>query len=162
MRIYRDLRFSKDKTPYNPNLRVVFWEGAGKRTENPGFFFGMDAGGAVLYGGMHTFTKPLLRAYQDAVAEDELGTQLEAALASVRSAGDYPVGGEQYKRVPRGYDPAHPRADRLRYKGLHVRSPLIQSDALTTPELVDICFEHCHNMAPLHHWLVRVNQRARA
>jgi uncharacterized protein (TIGR02453 family) len=160
MRIYRDLRFSKDKTPYNANLRAVFWQGAGKKMENPGFFFGMDPHGAALYGGLHGFPKPVLTAYQEAVADDALGAELEAALAPLRSAGVYEIGGERYKRVPRGYDPDHARADLLRYKGLHVRSPQIQVPVLTTSELVEVCFEHCRAMAPLHHWLVGVNQGA--
>jgi uncharacterized protein (TIGR02453 family) len=160
MRIYRDLRFSKDKTPYNANLRVVFWQGAGKKTENPGFFFGMDPHGAALYGGMYGFPKPVLTAYQAAVANEKTGAELEAALESLRKAGVYEIGGERYKRVPRGYDADHARADLLRYKGLHVRSPQIEPSVLTTPELVEVCFEHCRAMAPLHHWLVRVNQTA--
>ena len=160
MRIYRDLRFSKDKTPYNPNLRVVFWEGAGRKTENPGFFFGMDAQGAALYGGMHSFPRPVLTAYQSAVADDALGAELEAALGSLRSAGAYEVHGEKYKRVPAGYDPDQARADLLRYKGLFVRSPKIEPGVLVTPELVEVCFEHCRDMGKLHHWLVGVNQTA--
>jgi uncharacterized protein (TIGR02453 family) len=160
MRIYRDLRFSKDKTPYNTNLRVVFWQGAGKKTENPGFFFGMDAHGAGLYGGLHGFPKPVLTAYQEAVADDALGAELEAALEPLRRAGVYEIGGERYKRVPRGYDPDHARADLLRYKGLYARSPQIEPPLLTTPELVEVCFEHCQAMAPLFHWLVGVNQGA--
>ena len=159
MRIYRDLRFSKDKTPYNANLRVIFWEGAGKKTENPGFFFGMDAGGAGLYGGMHSFPKPMLTAYQTAVADKQLGLGLETALASLKDSGAFEFGGEQYKRVPRGYDPGHPRADLLRYKGLHASSPKIEPATLVSPELVETCFEYCHQMAPLHRWLVEVSQR---
>ena len=159
MRIYRDLRFSKDKTPYNPSLRVVFWQGAGKKTENPGFFFAMDAQGAALFGGMHAFPKPVLMAYQEAVADDYLGPELETSLESLKSAGVYEVDGEQYKRVPAGYAPDHVRADLLRYKGLFVRSPNIESQVLLTPELIEICFEHCRNMAPLHHWLAQVSGR---
>ena len=37
MRIHRDVRFSKDKTPYYTYLRVVFWEGGHKKMENPSF-----------------------------------------------------------------------------------------------------------------------------
>ena len=43
MRIYRDIRFSEDKTPYKTHIGIVFWEGAGKKTENPGFYIGFDA-----------------------------------------------------------------------------------------------------------------------
>ena len=39
LRIYRDIRFSKDKTPYNTRLRVFFWEGSNKKMENPGAFY---------------------------------------------------------------------------------------------------------------------------
>jgi uncharacterized protein (TIGR02453 family) len=160
MRIHRDLRFSRDKTPYHTSLRVVFWQGAGKKTDNPGFFFGMDARGAALYGGMHDFPRPVLATYQEAVADDTLGAELEAALEPLRGAGVYEMGGDQYKRVPAGYAPDHARADLLRYKGLYARSPRIEPALLTAPELVEVCFEHCRVMAPLFGWLVQVRQRA--
>ncbi|MBE0522723.1 MAG: DUF2461 family protein [Methanosarcinales archaeon] len=40
MRIYRDVRFSKDKSPYNTRILLIFWLGSGK--ESPGFFIGID------------------------------------------------------------------------------------------------------------------------
>ena len=86
MRIYRDIRFSKDKTPYNTRLRIRFWEGSKKKGENPGFFFGMDANEAHLYGGLHMFPKPVLASYRDAVIDDRLGKELDAALKSLKSA----------------------------------------------------------------------------
>ena len=119
----------------------------------------MDAGGAGLYGGMHSFPRPLLTAYQEAVADEQLGAELESALASLNDSGIFEVGGEQYKRVPRGYDPDHPRANLLRYKGLHARSPKIEPATLVSPNLVETCFEYCHRMAPLHRWLVEVSQK---
>jgi len=159
MRIYRDIRFSKDKTPYNTRLRIRFWEGSGKKGENPGFFFGMDANGAHLYGGLHMFTKPVLAAYRDAVIDNKLGKELDTALKSLK--GDYEVGGEKYKRVPRGFDDSHKRAELLKYKGLHVLSPKIEPEVLTKPKLVDVCFEHCKAMYPLNEWLVKVDKLAK-
>jgi len=44
-RIYRDLRFSKDKRPYKTFLGIFFWEGSGKKMENPGFYFHMEPSG---------------------------------------------------------------------------------------------------------------------
>jgi len=161
MRIYRDIRFSKDKTPYNTRLRIRFWEGSKKKSENPGFFFGMDANEAHLYGGLHMFPKPVLASYRDAVIDDRLGKELDAALKSLKSAGGYELGGEQYKRVPRGYDSSHKRAAWLKYKGLHILSPKIESNVLTKPKLVDICFDHCKAMFPLHEWLVKVDKLAK-
>ncbi len=162
MRIYRDTRFSRDKSPYNTNVRVVFWEGERKKTENPGFFFGMDGRGATIFAGQHTFPEPTLEAYRNAVVDGKLGVELEKAISSVTKAGNYVIAGGQSKRVPRGYDSEHERADLLRYKGLYASSPQIDRAVLSTPEGVEVCFEHCRKMVPLQQWLVKVAQRARS
>jgi uncharacterized protein (TIGR02453 family) len=160
LRIYRDLRFSADKRPYNTYVRLVFWEGKRKKMENPSFFVRIGPDGVGVYAGIHVFQKPVLAGYRDAVVDDQLGGDLEAAIAAVRGAGDYTVGGEHYKRVPRGYEADHPRADLLRYNGLWAHTAAsIDPATITTPDLVEISLEHCRNMAPLHHWLVKVGQR---
>jgi uncharacterized protein (TIGR02453 family) len=160
LRIYRDLRFSRDKRPYNTHVRLVFWEGRRKKMENPSFFVRIGPDGVGVYAGVYVFEKTFLAAYRDAVVDDLLGADLEAAIAAVREAGEYTVGGEHYKRVPGGYDAEHPRADLLRYNGLwaHMTVP-IDPAVIVTPELVEVCLEHCRNMAPLHRWLVVVGQR---
>ncbi len=160
MRIYRDTRFSKDKTPYKTNIAFAFWEGSRKKMENPSFGFQFGTFGIGLYGGVWGFPKGMLEAYRQAVVDDKLGAELEAAIAEVQAAGDYEIGGEQYKRVPRGYDADHPRAELLKYKGLHASTPQFDVEVVTTPELVEVCYEHCKAMAPLQQWLVRVDQRS--
>jgi uncharacterized protein (DUF2461 family) len=141
-------------------VRVVFWEGQGKRMENPSFFVRIQPDGLGLYAGLHVFPKPILAAYREAVIDEVQGAELEAAMAAVRGAGDYRLGGEHYKRVPRGYDAGHPRADLLRYNGLWAHTEALADPALiTTPRLLDTCLEHCRNMAPLHHWLVAVRRQ---
>jgi uncharacterized protein (TIGR02453 family) len=156
MRIYRDIRFSKDKSPYHTYLRIMFWEGSQKKTENPGFFFSMDANGGGLFAGMHMFSKEMLEIYRQAVADPNLGKQLEDGLIAIRDAGKYEIGGETYKRVPAGYPVDHERAGLLLYNGLYALSPKIESTSLTTPGLIDICYAHCYNMAPVQQWLVNL------
>ncbi|MEM7535287.1 MAG: DUF2461 domain-containing protein [Chloroflexota bacterium] len=160
MRIYRDTRFSKDKTPYKTNVAFLFWEGPRKKAENPSYGLQFGTSGAGLYGGQWGFPKETLAAYREAVIDDKLGSELEAVIAGIESSGDYTVESEQYKRVPRGYDANHPRANLLLYKGLHV-SASFDLDLVTNPDLVDVCFEHCNNMASLHHWLVKLDQPIR-
>ena len=156
LRIYRDVRFSKDKTPYNTNLRVVFWEGDAKRTENPGYYVSIEPTGASVFCGQHGFPKPVLEAYREAVVDDSLGEGLEKAIASVEAAGGYQVGGSHYKRVPRGYDSDRPRADLLKHNGLYAHVGDISPEVITTPEFVEVCFQHCRRMAPLQQWLVKM------
>jgi uncharacterized protein (TIGR02453 family) len=158
MRIYRDVRFSPDKTPYKTNLGIVFWEGAGKKSENPGFYFHMVPNGMGFYTGMYGFSKEMLAAYREAVLDQEFGDELESAIEAVRSAG-YQVGGEHYKRVPRGFDPDHPRVDLLKYNTLHAWIMDLDPQLLTQPGFMDLAFDHWKNMAPLHHWLVKLKTR---
>lgn len=156
MRIYRDIRFSPDKTPYKTYLGLVFWQGAGKKTECPAFYFGLDGEAAGLHVGMYQFPKPFLKAYRAAVADDITGTEFETALATVKSNGHYEFGGEQYARVPRGYPKDHPREALLRYKGFNASAPNLNPAVVASPDLVKVCFDHCRNMFPLHRWLVKV------
>jgi uncharacterized protein (TIGR02453 family) len=160
MRIYRDTRFSADKTPYKSNISGMFWEGQGKKTEVPAFGFQLDPNGMRLMAGMFHFPKPMLLAYRQAVADEELGPALLAALAQIRQAGNYALIGEQYQRVPAEYDPEHPRRDLLRYKYLYVSMEDIPPQVATSLELVDTCFRHFRNMAPLQQWLVRAADKA--
>lgn len=157
MRIYRDVRFSKDKTPYKTWLGVIFWEGNGKKTDNPGYYFGLESDGAGAHAGLHGFPKPFLEAYREAVIDDELGEELNTILTTMPSA--YTIGDKHYKRVPRGYDKEHPRADLLLYNSLVVSAPGFSTEAVSSPGFVDACFEHYRQMAPLQQWLAKVNQR---
>ncbi len=156
MRIHRDIRFSQDKTPYNTHLRGLFWEGIRKKNESPAFGFQIDTTGMSLMTGMFRFTPAMLEVYRDAVIDDRLGSELEDVVASIHHLEMYEIGGEQYKRVPSGYDPNHRRADLLRYSGLYVFSPCIQASDVHTPALVDICYAHFQRMAPLYHWLMKM------
>jgi len=162
MRIYRDTRFSADKSPYKTWVGIRFWEGGGKASQNPGFFFGFDATGGGLHVGMHGFDKTMLAAYRAAVVDDEMGVELTSALEAVRAAGAYQIKGEHYKRVPRGFDPEHPRADLLRFNTLYVSSPGIPPAELASPDLVDTVIDHCQNAAPVQKWLLKVKLSAAA
>lgn len=156
MRIYRDVRFSHDKTPYKTNIAFAFWEGPHKKMQNPSFGFQFGTFGAGLYGGLWQFEKDFLQAYREAVVDDVTGPQLVKAIELVRGSGNYTIGADLYKRLPHGYDEKSPRAELLKYKGLHASSPQFDIEIVSKPELVDVCFEHCKNTAPIQQWLVHI------
>lgn len=156
MRIYRDTRFSKDKTPYKTNVAFVFWEGPLKKMENPAFGFQFNAERGELMTGQFGFPKDVLSLYRNAVLDEKLGSELVAIMKSITGAGPYEFSGEATKRVPAGYDADHPRAELLRYQGLYAHTGSIPPAVLTSPQLVDVVFEHFQALAPLHQWLVKV------
>jgi len=156
-RIYRDTRFSKDKTPYKTWIGIAFWEGEGKKNEKPGFYFGLSNEGSGIHVGMHGFPKPMLTAYRHAVVDEELGLTLVDIINLMRETG-YAVEGSHYQRVPRGFDKDHPRADLLLHNTLYASPPAIAPEVVTSTALLDVCFHHFQQLAPLHRWLVQVDQ----
>ena len=159
-RIYRDIRFSKDKTPYKTNLALWFPLGlGGGKFENPGYYFHLDSRILMLGAGIHNFSKPLLQAYRQAVVEPELGLALSDIITSAHQKG-YSVGQRTYKRIPRGYDPDHLLADLLRYSGLTFAAEELVPDELFSSELVDYCLEVYRDMVPMVTWLQSMKEKA--
>lgn len=156
MRIYRDIRFSQDKTPYKTKIAFVFWEGPLKKMENPAFGFQFGAEGGELMTGQFMLPKQLLPAYRQAVLDEASGSELVTILKTIANTAGYAISGESSKRVPAGYDANHPRAELLRYQGLYAHTHAITPAQLTSAALVDCCFEHFRVMAPLQQWLVRL------
>ena len=157
-RLNRDTRFSADKTPYKTHLALWFWEGAGKRMDCPGFYFHLEPDSIMLGTGIYCFNPKLLERYREAVADKRTGVALERAIKNVSANGGYRLGGEHYKRVPRGYDANHERAGLLRYNGLYVGSEDPVPQEIFTPAILEYCVERFNAMMPVHRWLVKLTE----
>lgn len=155
-RIYRDLRFSKDKTPYKTHLGIAFNAIGSAKGGSPGYYFHLEPPHMMLGAGMHAFPKEFLAAYREAVVDDRLGSRLRRVIDDAEAAGNE-TWGESYKRIPAGYAPDHPRADLLRYGGLFVAVTEDISGALHSPALVDYCASRYATMEPVLEWLVEVS-----
>lgn len=158
MRAARDTRFSKDKSPYKVNVAMMWWHGAGKKMRHPGFGMQITPDKAGLMAGMFHFRKPMLEAYRQAVVDDDLGEALLETVKAVEDAG-YAISGRHYKSAPRGYDKDHQRVDWLKYNSFHAGTHDIPPRVIASPQLLEACFEHFAKLAPIHHWLVAVQQR---
>jgi len=156
-RIYRDVRFSQDKTPYKTHLTLLFWVGEGSKLENPGYYFHLDAENLMIGGGIYQFAKPMLKAYRDAVVDPVLGPALNQLITNLKGKG-YDVGYQTYKRVPRGYAPDHQYADLLRYSGFTMGIDLGLPETLQAPTLIDTCFEIYRHAQPMIDWLQQVKE----
>jgi len=158
-RIYRDTRFSRDKTPYKTHLGIFLWEGEGPKLECSGFYFHLEPPRLLLGGGIHIFSKPLLDEFRKSVVHPVYGPDLEEAVQSV--SVHLGIGGRHYKKIPRGYDPEHPLAELLLHNGLTAWTEGPVPEALYGPEIIDHCFDVFRKMVPLHEWLKGLSVRAR-
>jgi len=108
--------------------------------------------------GIYMFPKTHMDSYRHSVVHERHGPELVEALKKVKKHG-YELGGEKYKRVPRGFDPEHPNADLLLQKGFHVGHSETLPAKVHSAELIDFCFGHYKKQAPIHHWLVAMTER---
>jgi hypothetical protein len=109
-----------------------------------------------LIAGHFGFDKEGLAAYQTAVADDTLGAELAAIVGALVKDGRYSINGDQYKRVPQGYDETHPRAALLKYKGLYAHPEPFWVEVVCSAGLVEETMAQFREMAALEQWLVRV------
>ncbi len=154
-RINRDTRFRRDKSPYKTHLSMWFWEGAGPRMERSGFYFHLDPDKLLLAAGIHRFQRHVLETYREAVVHPKRGKSLEQAVSLVESRG-FSIGGESYKRMPRGYDPGHRNARFLLFDGLHAFQEMDIPREFLTAAFVDFCAERFILMEPVHRWLTEL------
>lgn len=112
-RIYRDIRFSNDKTPYKTN-----WSGNFKRAtkfRRGGYYFHLEPGNSYLAGGFWAPNAPDLKRIRDEIAFD--AAPLRKILKSKTFTATFgALTGEQVKTAPKGFDAAHEAIDLLRYK----------------------------------------------
>ncbi len=156
MRMNRDIRFSKDKSPYKTWFGLWFWEGDHRSMECSGFYLGITPNEVTLGVGRHGFEKESLDRYRAAVVDPTLGPELQQGIDLVRQAGDYEIGGRSYKQVPPGFDRNHERAELLLHSGLHAGITFIDLPELHTPGFVDFSMRHYLAKAPVHCWLLRL------
>jgi uncharacterized protein (TIGR02453 family) len=108
-RPYRDVRFSKDKSPYKTNIAA---------TVEMGGYIHLSATGLGAGSGMWQMAPDQLDRYRQAVAADASGEELQRLKAAIEKKGIEVSGHDALKTTPKGYPKDHPRADLLRYKGL--------------------------------------------
>lgn len=157
-RIYRDTRFSADKSPFKTHLGIFWWEGDRPKMECPGFYFHLEPPNLFLGCGLYMFSKPLLKTYRESVVDKKSGAALVSAIKAVSKKTK--IGGKHYKQTPRGFDSDHPNAEYLLYNGLHVMTETKIPKELFSEDLVDYCFKLYKDMQPLHKWLVEMTKRA--
>jgi len=119
-RINRDIRFSKDKTPYNAHVRMAFWpEGAafdGKDAQPPSFFVSLEPDLVRIGTGCMAFSRPVLGAFLAALEAGE-GAMISDLLQSLQGQR-FETSEPDLARVPRGFPKDHPHAELARHKGL--------------------------------------------
>jgi uncharacterized protein (TIGR02453 family) len=113
-RIYRDVRFSKDKSPYKTHAACQFRHQAGRDAHAPGFYVHLAADGLFFGGGIWTPPSAHLGKIREQIADSPVAWSRIIGAAAVRKHGG--LKGDQLKRAPRGFDPESRHIEDLKRK----------------------------------------------
>lgn len=144
-RPYRDVRFSKDKTPYKTHQGLFV-----ATTGGSGFYVQVSAAGLMTAAGIRPDTAQLKR-FRAAV-DAPSGAELATMVTGLQGDG-FVVGGDVLATRPRGTPAGHPREELLRHKALFLHREHGSPDWLPTPEAVDRVRADWRRLRPLVQWL---------
>ena len=151
-RIYRDVRFSKDKSPYKTHVAAHFVpRGRAKGIEGPGYYFHIEPGQVFIGVGIYMPPSDQLKKIRQAIA-----AQPETFLSIIK---DPPfkklfgkLEGEKLHRTPQGYEPDHPMAEWLKFKQFFVFVEWPESKCFKKSFVTDVA-RVCETAVPLVRFL---------
>ena len=145
-RPYRDVRFSKDKSPYKTQIAASFERGG---------YVKLSADGLGAGRGIYMFSPEQLRRWRSAVDEDGSGKSLVKVIADLQRQGVDVSSHDVLVRVPAGFAKDHPRAELLRYKDLVAWRDWPVAAWLGTAKTKAKLEEFFRICAPLNDWLAK-------
>jgi len=154
-RLHRDLRFSKDKTPFSPRLHLVFWHGS-HPNRAPAIHLVLHGDGLGLGVGQWAMAPDELAAYRAAIASPDERAALHAALGKAAQAGAT-LEPATMARLPKGVDSIGADDALLQRKGLVARSQtrLAIPAELMGPGALDYAENLIRTLAPVSDWLIK-------
>ncbi|MEM7573020.1 MAG: DUF2461 domain-containing protein [Bacteroidota bacterium] len=151
-RIYRDVRFSKNKAPYKTALSGhIKRDGALRRG---GYYFHLEPGDFVVGGGFYGIESHDLKRIREELAAD--ASPMREVMADpefIRVFGE--MRGDQLKTAPKGFDKEHPDIDLLRFKQFYAFREFTQKEVLSA-EFVDLAHEAMLSLRPFFDYFTEV------
>ena len=151
MRIHRDIRFSRDKSPYNTAISASIAPG-GRKSGKMGYYISVGPGNrTIVAGGLYSPTPEQLARFRKAIESDASRLRAIAkARPFVENFGQ--IAGEKLKTAPKGYDRAHPDIDLLQLKQAIVIRHFTDAEILK-PDFPERVVAACKAMKPFVTWL---------
>ncbi|HPF70752.1 MAG TPA: TIGR02453 family protein [Candidatus Krumholzibacteria bacterium] len=149
-RLHRDIRFSKDKSPFKTAVGLHFRHENGRDAHTPGFYLQLEPGNCFAAVGLWRPDGPSLKLVRDRLAADPDSWRRAVGGKAFKAA--FEVSGESLVRVPRGYPADHPLAEQLKLKDITAWAPLTQKQ-VTSEGFLDGFAGLCRTGGSLVQWI---------
>jgi uncharacterized protein (TIGR02453 family) len=151
-RIYRDTRFSKDKSPYKTMAAAQFRHQDGKDVHAPGFYLHLEPGNVFAGTGIYHPDNRTLAKVRDAIVEHpERWKRITSARAFKNT---WSLSGDSLKKPPRGYDGEHPLIEDLKRKDFVIMTGYSEKEACLS-EFINQFARACRQASPFVEFLTR-------
>ncbi len=156
-RPYRDVRFSKDKTPYKDHqgMYVEACGGDAAEASGLGWYVQVSAGGLMVAGGWYQSSPDQVARYRAALATAAPAERLAGLVQALTDEG-LTLGGDRLKSRPRGVPADHPNVEWLRFRTMYVERRWEPAAWMGTPDASDQVRRQWRAMRPLMDWLAEV------
>jgi uncharacterized protein (TIGR02453 family) len=144
-RINRDIRFSKDKSPYKTAAGIQFRHEQGKDVHTPGFYLHLEPGQVFMGAGIWHPEPKTLAKIRDAIVENP--DRWQRAISDEAFKRGFQLGGDSLSRPPKGYDPDHSFIEDLKRKDF-IASVSLSEEEACTPNFIDRFAGRCRAAAP--------------
>lgn len=134
-RIYRDVRFANDKSPFKTHIGIQFRHDRGRDVHAPGYYFHIEPTQVFLAAGLWHPESSVLRVIRERIVEAPAVWKRASRGRTFTSV--FELEGDRLQRPPRGFDPGHPLVEDLKWKDFIATAALTKADA-TSPRLPDV------------------------
>lgn len=150
MRVYRDTRFGKDKTPYKTNIGIHFRHVRGKDVHAPGFYVHIEPKEVFFGAGIWRPESSTRKAVRTLMIEHP--DEWQAITKKLTRKGEFSLEGDFLKRAPKGFSPEHPLIEDLRRQDYIAISSLPPS-SIVAPDFPKTIAKLMKTSAPLVEFL---------
>lgn len=154
-KIYRDTRFSHDKTPMKSKIGLLFWQGGDHRMQSSSFYMHYSKESYFIASGIRAFKAPLLKTYRNYIKDEKHRIELHTILENLKHKG-YSLPSPKYKRLPKEFH----SDDKFVYLSLYdcmfsfKEFPL--DDTFYSLKLLERAFNIYEDMYSLQQWVYRM------
>ncbi len=149
-RIYRDVRFSKDKSPYKTNAGIHFRHEVGRKAHGPGLYLHLQPGRVFAGAGIWRPNSATVGKIRDSIVAHP--DRWESIVDDDGFRAVYTLESESLKRAPRGIDPNHPLIGYLKRKSFVAATDFTQEDACSA-DFIETYADACKLAAPFSEFL---------
>ena len=144
-RIYRDVRFSKDKSPYKTNAGVHFRHEVGRKVHGPGLYLHLQPGLVFAGAGIWRPNSATIGKIRGSIVANP--DSWKSIVNKEEFTSRYELEGESLKRPPRGIDADHPLIDQLKLKSFVATTNFTEEEACS-PDFIDEYANACEVASP--------------